>query len=195
MLCWPPMTPKDKALHTLGRTVLNFQRLEYCLRLLSRLGPLEGSIYKIEKQWETRVEQSERFTLGNAIYAWIDVLDGKVEKPALTNDLFAVTMRTRISFAIQPEIREAHAEGLKALLEERNLIIHGGLVRYPWDSDPDCIELTTYLESLNGAIEEHMQFLEPIANSLIDLSNSTVEITPGEHPGQYIAIWPPKSDA
>ena len=189
------MIPKDKALHTLGRTVVNFQRLEHCLKLFSRLGPLEGPIYKIEKQLEGRAERSERFTLGNAINAWLDVLDGKVERPALINDLFAATMRTRISFAVQPEIKESHAEGLKALLEERNLIIHGALVAFPWDSDPDCIELTTYLESINGAIKEHMQFLEPIANSLIDLSNGPVEIAPGEHPRQYIAIGPPKSDA
>jgi hypothetical protein len=189
------MTPKDKALHTLGRTVVNFQRLEHCLKRLSRLGPVEGAIHQIAKQLTARDEKSERLTLGNAINAWLGVLDGKIDKPALTNDLFAVTMRTRISFAIRPEIKEAHAESLKALLEERNFIIHNGLHTFPWESEPDCIDLATYLESLSAAIMEHMQFFEPIAKSLNDRSSASVEITTGDHSSEYIAILTSKGDA
>lgn len=183
------MTPKDKALRTLGQTIVDFQRLEYCLRLLSQLEPLEGSIDKLEKQLKARAEKFEPRTLGNSIYAWLDVLDGKVKRPAFNHDLFGTTLSTRIPFAVQPEIKEAHAESLKALLEERNFIIHGGLVPFSWDSDPDCIELTTYLERLNGEIEKHMQFLESIDNSLAELSKNPLAITSGEHPNQSISIW------
>ena len=35
-------TPKDVALRAVGRTVVNFQRLERCLKDLARLGSVEG---------------------------------------------------------------------------------------------------------------------------------------------------------
>jgi hypothetical protein len=35
---------KDSALSAVGRTVVNFQRLEHNLKIAARLGPLEGSI-------------------------------------------------------------------------------------------------------------------------------------------------------
>jgi hypothetical protein len=186
------MLPKDAALHTLGRTIVNFQRLELLLKHLAQFAPVEGPIHTIDMQLKTRKEKADRFTLGAAITAWLDVLDGKVGKPVTTNDIFAITMKSRVCFNIDAALQEAHAAGLKALLEERNSIIHGELAQFPWDSDVDCRELATYLENLNEAIKQHMDFLEPIVAALTRVNSGTATVEPGEHPRHYVAHLIPK---
>lgn len=182
------MTPKDKALHTLSRVVVNFQRLEHNLKLLSNLGPIYGHIESIESQLERRLEKSSRFTLGAAINSWIDVLNGKTMPEGRTEDLFSITINHNITFNLDPSVQEAHANGLKALLEERNAIIHGGLADFPWNSESDCEGLIVYLDSLNSAIGEHMQFLKSISESLQRVFKSnTIVIEPGKNEWEYRA--------
>lgn len=188
------MTPKDAALHTLGRTVVNFQRLEHNLKLLASLAPFETYAHTVDSHILKQREKADRFTLGAAITSWIDVLDGKVVKHERIDDLYSATISRRMVFNLDPDVQEAHANGLKALLEERNTLIHGGLVRFPWESEADCLELTTYLESLIAAIAEQMQFLEPIADSLRELDNGTLVIEQGETTRQFVAYMVPKGD-
>lgn len=189
------MTPKDTALHTLGRTVVNFQGLEHNLKILASLAPFETYAHTVDNHIEKQREKAGRLTLGGAITSWICVLEGKVEKPTIMGDLYSATVRREMVFNIDPKVQEAHAAGLRTLLEERNTLIHGGLAEFPWESAPDCVELTDYLESLNGAIAEQMQFLEPIADSLRALDNGTLVIQQGDTAPHFVAYLVPKSDA
>ena len=67
-------TPKDLALRAVGRTVVNFQRLEHNLKVLARLGPVEGVLAKVRRDIEKRAEKASSFTLGQAIQAWMGAL-------------------------------------------------------------------------------------------------------------------------
>ena len=64
-------TSKDAALRAIGRTVVNFQRLEHNLKLAARLGPVQGTIPKIQRDIGRRFERAETLTLGQAIQAWL----------------------------------------------------------------------------------------------------------------------------
>ena len=69
------VTFKDAALRAVGRTVVNFQRLEHNLKIAARLGPLEGVLSKVQRDHERRTEKASSFTLGQAIEAWLTELD------------------------------------------------------------------------------------------------------------------------
>jgi hypothetical protein len=61
------VTFKDLALRAVGRTVVNFQRLEHNLKFAARLGPLDGVLAKVQRDLERRTEKASSSTLGKAI--------------------------------------------------------------------------------------------------------------------------------
>jgi len=82
------MTPKDRALHTIGRTVVNFQRLEKVLKALTVLTPIQGTIESIEGKMQRRIEKANQSTLGAAITLWLNNINSQHEHANHEADLF-----------------------------------------------------------------------------------------------------------
>ena len=147
-----PLAPKDAALRAVGRTVVNFQRLEHNLKLAARLGPVAGALPRVQRDIAKRIERSSGLTLGQAIQAWLSATDGELTAPSYTPDLFDVTMQMTFTLGTDDESRCAHGTALKELLEARNNLIHRGLVHFKWDSPEDCIRLVKVLDEINESI-------------------------------------------
>src|SRR5262245_9215205 len=127
------LNPRDAALKAVGRTVVNFQRLEHNLKLAARLGSSHGTLPKIQRDLEGRIERATALTLGQAIHAWLSVGQGEPLETSYTPDLFDATMQVSFSWGSDAESQSAHGGALKSLLETRNNLIHGGLVQFQWE--------------------------------------------------------------
>jgi hypothetical protein len=173
-------------MHTVGRTLVNFQRLEHNLKALSRLGPVAGTLAGIEKDLAARRERASRYTLGQAIGAWSQVLESSPTPPTRMPDLFDVTIDYSIDFGIASDVMEAHAEALTALLEERNHLVHGALATFDWDSREACAQLIAHLHEVNDAIREQMNFIATLADALRRVDPARFTVSPGEEPGSFI---------
>jgi DNA-binding FrmR family transcriptional regulator len=160
-------TSKEIALCAVGRTLVIFQRLEHNLKRAARLGPVEGTLAKIERDIERRVECADKFTLGNAIQAWLDAAHSELPETGHTADLFDATMQMTVSLVPDAEVRGAHGAALKSLLETRNKLVHGGLVDMQWESPSECARLIGELDGVNEEIRVQMEF---ITSSLRGLS-------------------------
>jgi hypothetical protein len=125
---------RDLALQAVGRTVVNFQRLEHNLKLAARLGSVQGTLPKIQRDIEKRIERAATLTLGQAIQAWLSTATTESAATSGAPDLFDVTMEMNFSWDTDERVREAHGLALRTLLEARNNLIHGGLVHTKWDS-------------------------------------------------------------
>jgi len=180
------LTPRDNALKNLGRTIVNFQRLEHCLKLLAKLRPMNGTISKIQRDLEKHAEKTSGFTLGQAINAWLETLDGYGPDQPVVKDLFDVTLKSEIEIDIAPEIKAVHAEQLRSLLTDRNGLIHGGLVEFDWDSPGECKDLAGSLDVLNEAIGEQIDFLHSIIKGVGSLSPEEFRVVEGESRSTYI---------
>jgi len=187
-------TPKDRALQTLGRVVVNFQRLEHILKVLAGVAPIFGNLEAIDLAIEQRREETGRLTLGSAVKSWRAALSGELKARLPTPDLFSITAHCQVQFKLDRAIQDAHLQGLTALVKERNGLMHGMLAQFPWESEPDCDELTAYLESLIQAIEQHMHYLQPILASLNGLGSGTIVIEQGNHERAYRAYVLPPGD-
>ncbi|MDQ8037318.1 MAG: hypothetical protein REI12_07850 [Pedobacter sp.] len=154
------MTPKDKALHTLGRALVNFQRLERLLKVLSLLTPMQGAIEDVEKRLQRRIEKANHSTLGAAITMWINNISNHGDHIKHEPDLFSVTILARFNFGFDESTLERHTGDLKSLLEERNAIIHNDLWGFDFDSDEQCLLLCQRLDSVNSCIKDQMDFLD-----------------------------------
>jgi hypothetical protein len=156
---------KDLALRAVGRTVVNFQRLEHNLKSAARLGPLEGVLAKIATDFERRTEKASSSTLGQAIEAWLSAIKGGDVHTNPTPDLFDPTMRVSFSLEGDSEFHRAHGDALKELLKIRNRLIHGGLVHFDWESQDDCGRLVAELTEVNEAIGVQIDFVAAILKS------------------------------
>ena len=114
------VTFKDAALGAVGRTVVNFQRLEHNLKIAARLGPLEGVLAKVQRDFERRIEKTSTMTLGQSIEAWLSVIKGGGPRTNPTPDLFDPTIRQTFSLGEDSDYCRAHGESLKELLELRD---------------------------------------------------------------------------
>lgn len=160
-------TSKDAALRAIGRTVVNFQRLEHNLKLAARLGPVQGALPKILRDLERRNERAENLTLGQAIQAWLKYCDGSEIQDAWTPDLFDISVRMTFTLESDADSRNAHAEALRALLETRNELVHARLAHFPWDSPDACDALVRELAEVNTAISEQLEYVTSLAREIV----------------------------
>lgn len=159
------MTSKDAALRAVGRTVVNFQRLEHNLKLAARLGPVQGTPAKIQRDIEKRGERAAALTLGHAIQAWLSASEGEQLMASYTPDLFDATIRMTFSLGTDNELHSANAATLRSLLETRNELIHGRLVKFEWDSPEDCDRLVMQLDELNRSIAKQIEYVHSILDA------------------------------
>ena len=155
----------DLALRAVGRTLVNFQRLEHNLKLVARLGPLKGTLAKMERDVAKRVERAAELTLGGAIQAWLSTAGGEMTLSGSTPDLFDADFQLAISFVPDAENLAAHGVALKSLLDIRNKLVHSDLLHIQWESPEECNRLVTKLDAVNAEIGPQMQFFESILSA------------------------------
>jgi hypothetical protein len=62
-----PLSIRDVALRAIGRNVVNFQKLEKCLKALIRVDNLSGPMSTIEGALAKRASKASGYTLGKAL--------------------------------------------------------------------------------------------------------------------------------
>lgn len=159
-------TSKDAAFRAVGRTVINFQRLEHNLKLAAKLGPAQGTMQTIQRDIEKRNERAGALTLGRAIQAWLSYLDGGTALPAWTPDLFDISVRVTFSLESPADSPDSHAQALGSLLDIRNSLIHKRLASFPWDSADACDDLVTELNSVNACIGEQIDYVADLLRAI-----------------------------
>ena len=190
-----PLTSKDVALQAVGRTVVNFQRLEHNLKLAARLGPVAGTLPKIQRDLAKRIERSSALTLGQAIHAWLSATDVELVAPSYTPDFFDATMHMTFSLGTDDEMRSAHGTALKELLAARNNLIHGGLVHFEWDSPEDCSRLVKELDKINELIRSQLDFVTSLLRAISAIRPEDTEIEFAEDARKITPTAPVEGDA
>ena len=168
-------TSKDSALRMVGRTVVNFQRLEHNLKLAARLGPLRGTVQKVQKDIAKRHERASALTLGQAIQAWLDYCSGHPATHYETPDLFDVSVQMTFTLESDPESQARHAKALCDLLEVRNDLIHSRLAKFEWESPEACQGLVEELEQVNTSISMQMEYTCALLKAIAELHKEHAE--------------------
>ncbi len=170
------LNPRDAALKNLGRTIINFQRLEQHVKALATIQPLSGSISKVQRDHERHIEKTLGFTLGAAINTWVETLHGSRPRQPLIADMFDITMQGHIQFDFDPEMKARHAQQLRELLEYRNELIHGKRLAINWDSDSECEALFAELDEWNKRIGVQVEFLQSIRRGFANITPEDFEV-------------------
>jgi hypothetical protein len=191
----PPDTSKDTALRSVGRTIVNFQRLEHNLKLAAQLGPLQGTVQKIQRDIARRQERAGALTLGQAIQAWLAYCDGTQAQVIWTPDLFDVSIQMTFSLESDAEARNAHAKALRNLLDTRNDLIHTRLAKFQWESPDACDALVLELNAVNANISEQLDYVTHLFKEILALQNEAAEAAMAELSEAAVASTTGGSDA
>jgi hypothetical protein len=171
----PVDTSKDAALRMVGRTVVNFQRLEHNLKLAARLGPLRGTIQKVQRDIAKRHERASALTLGQAIQAWLEYCSAHPATHYETPDLFDVSVQMTFILESDPDSQARHAKALCDLLEVRNDLIHSRLAKFEWETPEACQALVADLEQVNTSISKQIEYTCALLKAIAELHKEHAE--------------------
>ena len=179
---------KDAALQMVGRTVVNFQRLEHNLKLAARLCPLRGTIHKVQRDISKRHESASTLTLGQAIQAWLEYCYSPPSTNQETPDLFDVSVQISFSLESDPASQAQHAEALGALLRARNELIHSKLATFEWESAEACDALVADLKQVNTSISEQIEYTSALLKAIAELHKEHAEAIALQFSGRKAAV-------
>ncbi len=170
------LNSKDAALKNLGRTIVNFQRLEQHVKALATIQSFTGTVAKIQQDRDRHIKKASGFTLGQAIGFCMETLEGNRPVPPFVPDLFDISMQGRISFELEGQYKDSHAQELRALVEYRNELIHGQRLAINWDSDAECDALFRELDDWNTRIGVQVDFLVSMRRGFASLKPEDFEV-------------------
>lgn len=160
---------RDAALRAIGRNLVNFQKLEHCLKALVRTECLAGPLSTLNGKVAARVSKTSQYTLGKAVQEWLRISTPHQTASPQTQDLFEPWMSVSLELPIDSEGLASHSEALEALASERNDLVHLKLAHVNFESEADCKHLVAVLDRQNERILEQLAFLSPAVKLLLEL--------------------------
>ena len=168
-----PLSVRDVAFRAIGRNMVNFQKLEKCLKALVRLEYLAAPMSTIKDALVKRKSKASGYTLGKALQEWLRVAALDAPRSA-TQDLFEPWISLSFLPSIDRERLAEHGEALNALAKERNNLVHQDLANFDFDSAEGCQTLVERLDKQNARILEQLNFLAPAIRDLVALKEWTM---------------------
>lgn len=160
---------RDAALRAIGRNLVNFQKLEHCLKVLVRTESLAGPISTLNGKVAKRVSKTSQYTLGRAVQEWLRISTPHQIASPQTQDLFEPWISVSLELPIDSEGLASHSKALEALASERNDLVHLKFARFNFESEAACSDLVADLDRQNQQILEQLAFLSPAIGLLSEL--------------------------
>ena len=152
-------TVRSEALRKIGRNVVNFQKIEACLKFLVAVCGTAGTRTTLLDNTREEAARVHRESLGNLATSFNRrVIDGK-DNPVAPEDLTEVWMSTSLKVDGDADSNSKWKRALRTLVAERNSLIHRDLVRFDYDSVASCRELIELLDAQNPRILEQLSAL------------------------------------
>lgn len=160
---------RDAALRAVGRNLVNFQKLEHCLKALVRTESLAGPMSTLNGKVAARVSKTSQYTLGRAVQEWLRISTPHETASPQTQDLFEPWISVSLELPIDSERLASHSKALEALASERNDLVHLKLAHFNFESAAECTDLVAVLDRQNQRILEQLAFLSPAVKVLQEL--------------------------
>jgi hypothetical protein len=160
---------RSEALRKVGRNVVNFQKIEACLKYLLAVSRVDGTPASIGGRHREKVRNLRRKSLGDLAQAFHrEFFSAEAESPAPPDlpEIWAL-----ISIRVIPDASAAtqRKRTLAALVAERNKLIHQDLVRFDHNSAESCQDLIHTLDAQNVRILEQLSELKLLIDTVKEL--------------------------
>ena len=180
---------RAEALRKVGRNVVNFQKIEACLKFLATVSNVHGTastLASIHRKKAARTRRESLGTLAKDVHR--DLLEGRAEAIA-PPDLSEIWMSISVTIDSDPDSIARQKRALSALVAERNRLIHHDLVHFDHTSAKCCEDLIKRLDAQNPRILEQLAALKV----LIDVAKASIaDMQAWVDSGEFLSTIQPK---
>jgi hypothetical protein len=156
---------RDLTLQKIGRNVVNFQKMEAMLKFLLTFSDLHSPIDGIESQIAQRIALFEKTPMGRLVEKGADALYPEANTP-----IQPPTSEGAVSVSFSLEGGKAAARmwksAMRAMVEERNRLIHQMLAGFDPRSTESCDRLCTELDAQRESILHSYAHLESLVSAI-----------------------------
>lgn len=180
------MNARDEVLLKIGRNVVNFQKIEATLKFLVLWSAVQGDPRNLK---ETRAKQAKSIRnramgqLADSYHQNVYLNESERGQPT---DSSTPWISVRFSLEIDPEIAKTRKRELKALVAERNRLIHKDLTYFDFDSEESCSKLVIKLDEQNARILTKLEELRAMRDTFEQFRKELTKIMNTE---EFIAAF------
>lgn len=149
----------DEIYKKIGRNILSFQKLENLLKFISIYNSFGTHISQLQVAHKDQIESVRKQTLGQLVSGH---LNKKADhEPDVSNEPY-------ISFEIEfpSTYFDEKNKTLKAMVAERNDLVHHFFLHYDLQSAKDCQTVDNFLDEQYNRINEEVESLKTIAEHI-----------------------------
>jgi hypothetical protein len=166
-----PTANRDEVFRKIGRNVILFQELENILKFLASIQHPSTPMGKVRATRDERTESIRVKTLGQVAGQVVEELfaasDAEASAPAeITEPWLSFSFR----IALDQDASEDSCRTLKALIEERNDLVHHLLSRWNLSDAENCNALSNELDQQRLRISREIEQFRAYANGLSEMA-------------------------
>lgn len=174
---------RTEALRKLGRNIVNFSKIEGCLKLLLAVSEVSGDPKQFSKQVQTKQKNLHKQTLGQLVQGFHKNILSESEQAMLAEDYSGpgISIVLKVVYS-DPAFMKAQKKALSKIVAERNHLIHHKLAYL----DNTCVdnyhELIVFLDEQNPRLLNH---LEEIGSMLMSLNENWEKLKSTTEPSNH----------
>jgi hypothetical protein len=154
----------DDALRKIGRSIVNFQKLEYGLKELVRLSRIESLQSHAQPVFPRKTKRLKSAGLGAVVKQFNRALYAEPTEPQAWPASSEVRSSTEFRLEVDSN-SEAQRRELVALARDRNRLVHLDLATLDFSSEAACVELSRRLDEQNERILRYLEFVRSIRDA------------------------------
>ena len=153
---------RDDALRKIGRNVVNFQKVEYCLKVLVAFSNIQGHPIDLGSRQPNGGARSRRIPMGDLAQSFHQNVYGDGPKSDAPEDLSAPWVSISFKLEVHRKTVKARKQALSKLVSERNKLIHQELASFDHNSAKHCRRLIKVLDDQNIRILNELEQMKSI---------------------------------
>lgn len=159
---------KNEIVRKIGRNILNLQQIELMGKFLTSGSDLEAYAGEAGKARERRADRVQKQqSLGHLVKGLEkDVLVTEETEQKGPGDPSRPWLAVRFMIRADPAVRDAKVRELKALVEERNVLVHNLIEKYDLGSLESCLELNAFLDRQHERVCAQHSYLNQLTDAL-----------------------------
>lgn len=160
------VTLRNEALRKIGRNVINFQKIEACLKCLVTISDVQGTPKNITARQAEKATSIRGRTMGELARRLQNNLYSEEVKSEKPEDLVDIWISTSFKVKADANTIEDRKRALLALVAERNNLIHEYLAGFDHNSAESCRHLISILDSQNTQILQQLDELKWLIDAI-----------------------------
>ena len=165
----PVEAARDDVLRKIGRNVVNFQKMEAMLKALNAQQSVSGSL----RELQTLATRAKRAVAKQPMGPLVDAFVKHAFSGAPEASGGAVQEEAEVSFSFRIESNEVIAKerkrALRAVVAERNKLVHQWLAELDPGSRDSCLRLSAELDEQHARVMPEFEALKGIFNAFREL--------------------------